>query len=216
VLSYDTRSSCSILHDHFASQAPFKALRHGAVPAAGSARRRFDAWLSATRSQGIWWIMATEAGAVLLLKRAKLGKEPGVLTISTGSLAWKPNDPGAAQQATSVAVSAITSEFQVLIRLSMLRMDACCTPSVHPGRLRRMIQFCRAVHAGLWCTSRHSHSLFRLNLVGTSSASTRLRTFERHIRLQISSGQRGSRSCALSRSASPSSSSWRAWRMSTR
>lgn len=34
LLSYDTRSSCSILHDHFASQVLFEALRHGAVPAA--------------------------------------------------------------------------------------------------------------------------------------------------------------------------------------
>lgn len=55
--------------------------------------------------------MAAEPSAALLLKRAKLGKESGVLSISRDSLTWKPNDPGAADPAVNVAVSAITSEF---------------------------------------------------------------------------------------------------------
>ena len=53
----------------------------------------------------------SNGSAPLLLKRAKLEGRPGVLTIFRDAVSWQPDDPGSSQQPSSVAVSAITSEF---------------------------------------------------------------------------------------------------------
>lgn len=58
--------------------------------------------------------MSASKSAPLLLKRAKLDKQPGVLTIAKDAVSWQPNDPNGPQQAASVAVSAITSELPSL------------------------------------------------------------------------------------------------------
>lgn len=54
--------------------------------------------------------MSASNSAPLLLKRAKLDKQPGVLTIAQDAVSWQPNDPNGPQQAASVAVSAITNQ----------------------------------------------------------------------------------------------------------
>jgi hypothetical protein len=59
--------------------------------------------------------MPTNGSAPLLLKRAKLDKQSGVLTVARDAVSWQPDDPGSSQQPASVAVSAITSELVVAL-----------------------------------------------------------------------------------------------------
>jgi hypothetical protein len=60
--------------------------------------------------------MASNGNAPLLLKRAKLDKQSGVLTVARDAVSWQPDDPSSSQQPVSVAVSAITSEPLAFLR----------------------------------------------------------------------------------------------------
>lgn len=54
--------------------------------------------------------------AVLLIKRAKVGKVAGVLSVAPRTLSWSPSDPASGQDAIEVAVSTIQSERSFLCR----------------------------------------------------------------------------------------------------
>lgn len=54
---------------------------------------------------------ATQNGnAALLIKRARVGKVAGVLSVAPHALSWAPSDPTAAQAAMEVAMATIQSE----------------------------------------------------------------------------------------------------------
>ena len=62
-------------------------------------------------SDGVGLMPATQNGnAALLIKRARVGKVAGVLSVAPHTLSWAPSDPTAAQAAMEVAVATIQSE----------------------------------------------------------------------------------------------------------